>query len=259
MTFFEYLESRREVLIAQTMEHAAVVLIAVALATGIGVLIGITTYRHRRGRAIAIAIAAAILTVPSFALLGLLITPLGLGYAPALVALTLYALLPIIRNTVVGLTEIDPALTEAARGLGMSRMRSLATVEIPLAWPVILAGIRVSTQMTMGIAAIAAYVGGPGLGIQIFSGLANLGGVNSVNQALVGTLGVVLLALAVDLCLWLLGVLTGRRMRTGAGGARPARRDRPDPAAVHVGAQTVPVAGTPAGAVPATTTQGGRR
>jgi ABC-type proline/glycine betaine transport system permease subunit len=110
----------------------------------------------------------------------------------------------------------------------MSRLRSLATVELPLAWPVILTGIRVSTQMTVGIAAIAAYVGGPGLGNQIFSGLANLGGVNSLNNALVGTLGVVVLALVIDGCLALLGVLTrpGRRARSDA----PGRRGRQRPA-----------------------------
>jgi ABC-type proline/glycine betaine transport system permease subunit len=259
MTFLEYLESRRELLIAQTLEHAAIVLMSIALATLIGVLIAVATYRHRRARAITVAIAAAILTVPSFALLGLLITPLGLGYTPTLVALTLYALLPIIRNTVVGLTEIDPALTEAARGIGMSRTRALATVEVPLAWPVILAGIRISTQMTMGIAAIAAYVGGPGLGNQIFSGLANLGGVNSLNQALVGTLGVVVLALAVDFCLWLLGALTGGGRPTGSGDVRRLRPSRPEAADAVAGARTGPVVATLAVAIPATTTEGGQR
>ena len=227
MTFLEYLQSRRDLLFAQTLEHANIVLMSVALATVIGVLVGIATYRSRRARGIATAIAAAILTIPSFALLGLLITPLGLGYAPALVALTLYALLPIISNTVVGLTEIDPALTEAARGIGMGRLRSLATVEIPLAWPVILAGIRVSAQMTMGIAAIAAYVGGPGLGNQIFSGLANLGGVNSLNQALVGTVGVIILAVVVDLALGLLGVLTHAGTRPSFVGIGRTRGLRP--------------------------------
>src|SRR5690606_26432922 len=123
MSFFEYLQSRRDLLLAQTLEHANIVVMSVALATVIGVLVGIATYRSPRARGIATATAAAILTIPSFALLGLLITPLGLGYVPALVALTLYALLPIIRNTVVGLSEIDPALTEAARGIGMSRLR----------------------------------------------------------------------------------------------------------------------------------------
>lgn len=251
MTFLEYLESRRELLIAQTIEHAGIVLTSVALATVLGVLIGVATYRHPRSRAVAVAIAAAIMTVPSFALLGLLITPLGLGYLPAFVALSMYALLPILRNTVVGLTEVDPALTEAARGIGMSRIRSLATVEMPLAWPVVLAGIRVSAQLTTGIAAIAAYVGGPGLGNQIFSGLANLGGVNSLNQTLVGTLGVVLLALAIDFCLWLLGVFThgGRRSAPGR-----ARRTRSGPA----GALSTPMVGAPA-LVPATTEEGGQR
>ncbi len=226
MTFFEYLESRRELLVAQAVEHATLVLLAVALATVIGVLIASVTYRHQRARGITVAIAAAIMTIPSFALLGLLIAPLGLGYAPTLVALTLYALLPIIRNTVVGLTEIDRTLIEAAHGMGMSRLRTLATVELPLAWPVILAGIRISTQLTMGIAAIAAYVGGPGLGNQIFSGLANLGGVNSLNQALIGTIGVVILALAIDFCLALLGMLTGNGRRSGSLSLRWRARPR---------------------------------
>ena len=253
MTFFEYLESRRDLLVAQTIEHATIVLMAIALATLIGMSIAVLTYRHRRARGIAVAVAATVLTIPSFALLGLLITPLGLGYLPALVALTLYALLPIIRNTVVGLTEIDPALTEAARGIGMSWVRSLCTVEIPLAWPVILTGIRVSTQMTMGIAAIAAYVGGPGLGNQIFSGLANLGGVNSLNQALIGTLGVVVLALVVDLCLGLLGVLT----RGGRGNRRPRSRSTAPSTAGQPDFATA-LAGTPSLAAPSTP-QGGQR
>ncbi|GII21621.1 ABC transporter permease [Planosporangium mesophilum] len=247
MTFPEYLESRRDLLLAQTLEHAYIVLVSVALATVVGVGIGVATYRRRRARAIAVAIAAAILTIPSFALLGLLIAPLGLGYLPALVALSLYALLPIIRNTVVGLTGIDPGLVESARGIGMGRLRSLATVELPLAWPVILTGIRISAQMTVGIAAIAAYVGGPGLGNQIFSGLANLGGVNSLNNALVGTLGVVVLALVLDGCLALLGVLTrpGRAAGSTASG-RPRRAS---------GARPPTVSAEPAALV--STTQGG--
>lgn len=230
MTFLEFLQSRRELLLAQTLEHATIVLMSVALATVIGVLIALWTYRNPRARAVATGMAAAMLTIPSFALLGLLITPLGLGYTPTLVALTMYALLPILRNTIVGLTEIDPALTEAARGIGMGRVRSLATVELPLAWPVILTGIRVSTQMTMGIAAIGAYVQGPGLGHQIFDGLANLGGVNSLNQALVGTVGVIVLALTVDVALALLGKLTQAGQRPRLFRPRPTLRPTLTPA-----------------------------
>ncbi|MFI9605003.1 ABC transporter permease [Streptomyces sp. NPDC004069] len=218
MTLWEYLQSRQDVLIAQAQEHAGVVAVSMSIATVIGVLVGALTYRTPRISSLAVSLSAAALTIPSFALLGVLIGPLGLGYAPTVVALVVYALLPIIRNTVVGLAEVDPALTEAARGVGMGRLRMLATVEFPIAWPVVLAGIRVSTQMIMGIAAIAAYVGGPGLGNQIFDGLAALGGVNSVNRALVGTLGVVLLALLFDFALVVLGLLTVPR------GLRPRRR-----------------------------------
>ncbi|ANW22389.1 ABC transporter permease [Streptomyces clavuligerus] len=223
MTLWEYLQSRQDVLVAQTQEHAGVVVVSMGIATAIGVLVGILTYRTPRLSSLAVSLSAAALTIPSFALLGLLIGPLGLGYVPSVVALVIYALLPIVRNTVVGLAEVDPALTEAARGVGMGRLRMLATVEFPLAWPVILAGVRVSTQMTMGIATIAAYVGGPGLGHQIFDGLAGLGGVNSTNRAVVGTVGVVLLALFFDLVLVLFGRLTVPR------GLAPRRIRTPNP------------------------------
>lgn len=225
MTLWEFLRSRQDILIAQAQEHAGVVLVAMSIATVLGVTAGALTYRRPRLSSLAISASAAILTIPSFALLGLLIGPLGLGYVPTLVALVLYALLPIIRNTVVGLNSVDPALTEAARGVGMSRLRTLLTVEFPLTWPVVLAGIRVSTQVIMGIASIAAYVGGPGLGNQIFSGLSDLGAVNSTNRALVGTIGVIVLALLFDLALVLIGRLTVPR-GVRAVPARPSRPSR---------------------------------
>src|SRR5256885_1707798 len=117
---------------------------------------------------------------------------------PRVTALVLYALLPIVRNTIVGLGGVDAAVVDAARGIGMSRVSVLTTVELRLAWPAILAGMRVSTQMLMGIAAIAAYAKGPGLGTEVFSGLTRAGSANSLNQALAGTLGVVILALVLD-------------------------------------------------------------
>jgi osmoprotectant transport system permease protein len=152
-----------------------------------------------------------IFTIPSFAMFGLLIPVFGLGVTPSVIALVLYALLPVIRNAVVGLSNVDPALVDAARGMGMSRARVLLTVELPLAWPVILTGIRVSAQLIMGMAAIAAYVSGPGLGDQIFSGLARLGGANAVNSALAGTIGVIVLALLFDAAFVLIGRLTTSR------------------------------------------------
>ncbi|RIJ53644.1 ABC transporter permease subunit, partial [Clavibacter phaseoli] len=142
---------------------------------------------------------------------GLLIAPLGFGVAPAVAVVTFFAVLPILRNAVVGLTGIDPAIVESARGIGMGRVRTLLRVELPLAWPVILGGIRVSAQMVMGIAAVAAYVLGPGLGGFIFSGLSRLGGANATESVLTGVIGVVLLALLLDLVLVGIGRLTTPR------------------------------------------------
>ena len=177
---------------------------AVAATVGVGVLV----HRSPAGSAVATALASVILTVPSFALLGLLIPVLGLGVKPTVVALVLYGLLPIVRNTTVGLQAVDPAVRDAARGIGMGRISVLTRIELRLARPSILAGIRVSTQLLMGIAAIAAYARGPGLGTLIFFGLNGLGTPDGVNRALTGTVLVVLLALLLDGMLVLVGRLT---------------------------------------------------
>ena len=211
MNVWDFLVDRREVLVFQGFQHASMVAQSVVLATVLAIVVAALVHRDRRAVGMATAASAVGLTIPSFALLGLLIAPLGIGVAPAVTALVLYASLPILRNAVVGLAGVDSALVDAARGMGMSRLRTLLRIELPLAWPVILAGIRVSTQMVMGIGAIAAYVSGPGLGGLIFTGLARLGGANSVNSALAGTLGVVVLALVFDGFLVLLGKLTTPR------------------------------------------------
>jgi osmoprotectant transport system permease protein len=129
----------------------------------------------------------------------------------SVVALAFYGSLPILRNAVVGLNGVDQTLVESARAMGMSRRSTLLRLELPLAWPVILTGIRVSAQMLMGIAAIAAYASGPGLGSFIFSGLARIGGANAINSAVAGTLAIVLLAIVLDLALSTLGRLTTSR------------------------------------------------
>ncbi|WP_161897557.1 ABC transporter permease [Gordonia spumicola] len=178
--------------------HVSAVIQCLLLATVIGVLVGIAVYRSPAGSAIATALSSTILTIPSFALLGLLIPVLGLGVPPTVIALTMYSLLPIVRNTIVGLGAVDPAVTDAARGIGMSRLRVLTRVELVLAWPSILTGMRVSTQMAMGILAIAAYAKGPGLGNLIFSGLSRVGSPTAIPQALTGTVLIVILALILD-------------------------------------------------------------
>jgi osmoprotectant transport system permease protein len=211
VNFLDYVASRWQLLLVNSYQHVSMVVQCIVLATVIGVLVGVAVYRSPAGAAIATALSSAILTVPSFALFGLLLPFLGLGVAPSVVTLVLYALLPIVRNTIVGLSTVDQPVLDAARGIGMSRFSVLTRVELRLAWPAILAGMRVSTQMLMGIAAIAAYAKGPGLGNLIFTGLSQVGGANAVNMAVAGTLGVIILALVLDALYVLIGRLTTSR------------------------------------------------
>ncbi len=203
--------TRRHQLLVDSYLHVSAVIQSLLVAALIAVVVGVLVYRSPFGSAAATAAASAILTVPSFALLGLLIPILGLGVGPTVTALVLYALLPILRNTIVGLAAVDPSVVDAARGVGMNRMRVLAAVELPLAWPAILTGMRVSTQMIMGILALAAYAKGPGLGNLIFSGLSRLGSPNAVPQALTGTVLIIVLALLLDGLFVLVGRLTTSR------------------------------------------------
>lgn len=211
MNLFEYISDRWDRLALQGLLHVSAVVQCTIIAAVLGVVIGVAVYRSPIGSAVATALASTILTVPSFALLGLLIPVFGLGANTTVIALVLYALLPIVRNTIVGLGGVDPAVSDAARGIGMSRFGVLTRVELRLAWPAILAGMRVATQMLMGIAVIAAYAKGPGLGSEVFSGLTNAGSTNSLNQALTGTLGVVVLALVLDAVYVLINRLTVSR------------------------------------------------
>ncbi|MCC3768646.1 ABC transporter permease [Streptomyces sp. UNOC14_S4] len=208
MSFWEYLGSRHEQLLADAYQHASAVLQCMAVATLLGVAIGVLTYRSDWAGDLAVTVTATLLTIPSLALIGLLIPVTGLGVAPTVTALVLYGLLPVVRNAIVGLRGVDPSLVDAAKGIGMSRPARLLRVELPLAWPPILTGIRVATQMLMGIAAIAAYASGPGLGNEIFRGISSLGSANALNQVLAGTLGIVVLALLFDAAYVLIGRLT---------------------------------------------------
>ncbi len=208
MSFWEYLTTRHQQLLTDAFQQASLVFQCMVIATLLGVLIGVVTYRSTWAGNLAILSTATVLTIPSLALIGLLIPVVGLGVAPAVISLTLYGLLPIVRNSVVGLRGVDPSLVDAAKGIGMSRAARMFRVELPLAWPPILTGIRVSTQMLMGIAAIAAYASGPGLGNEIFRGIASLGSANAINQVLAGTIGIVILALLFDAAYVLIGRLT---------------------------------------------------
>ncbi|WP_068430779.1 ABC transporter permease [Piscicoccus intestinalis] len=206
-----FLADRWADVLYRSFQHVSLVVQSVALATLIAIALAVLVTAIGGLRPAANAVTAVGLTIPSFALLGLVIPLVGIGIMPSVIAVTFYAILPILRNAVVGLDGVNPTLVESARGMGLSPTATFLRVRLPLAWPVIVAGLRVSTQMSMGVAAIAAYALGPGLGGYIFTGLSQIGGANALNYALVGTVGVVVLALLLDGLLVLLGRLTTSR------------------------------------------------
>ena len=208
MPVWQFIADRWQDIAYRSYQHTSLVVQSVLLATIIALVLAVLVVRHRRLKSAANMLSAIGLTIPSFALLGILLPLVGIGALPSVVAVCFYAVLPILRNAVVGLESVDPNLLESARGMGMSKAATLVKVRLPLAWPVILAGVRTSTQMSFGVAAIAAYALGPGLGGYIFTGLAQVGGANALNYALVGTIGVVILALVLDLVLVGVGRLT---------------------------------------------------
>jgi osmoprotectant transport system permease protein len=190
----------------QARTHVLLALSSVALAVAIGVPLGIASYKFEKMRRTALNVLNVIQTIPSIALFGMLIVPLawvganvpgasdvgisGIGTAPAMVALVVYALLPIVANTLVGLTGLPSATVEAARGMGMSPMQRLALVELPLALPVILTGIRIVLVQNIGLVTIAALIGGGGFGVFVFQGI----GQTAADLVLLGAVPTVALA-----------------------------------------------------------------
>jgi len=204
----EFLQSRWADIVFRSYQHTSLVVQSLVIATVIAVAVAVVVTRYRPLSPVANAVSAMGLTIPSFALIGLLIPLVGIGTVPAVVVVVFYAVLPVLRNAIVGLERVDAGIIESAYGQGMSGGAVFWRVRLPLAWPVILTGIRVSAQMSMGVAAIAAYVLGPGLGAYIFTGLTQVGGANAMNYALVGTVGIVVLALLLDAVLVLVARLT---------------------------------------------------
>ena len=210
-SFLRYLASRWDSILEQAIAHAEVVLVSLLIATVIAVTAGVLVYRRKRAAEVVLAVTSTFLTIPSFALFGLLVPVLGLGWPPTVFALVMYALLPILRNTVVGLRSVDPAIVESAQGMGMGRHQRLLRIELPLAWPVILTGMRVSTLIIVGITAVAAFVNGPGLGSDIFQGISRIGSAVALNQVLGAVLAIVALAVLYDGFFAVLGRLTTSR------------------------------------------------
>ena len=209
MGFLDFLSRQGERIARLGLEHLLLVLAALAIGTAIGVALGVVVARRPRARALVLGTTGLLLTVPSFALFTLLFGIVGrLGTAVVLPGLVLYSLLPIVRNTVTGLLLVDAAVIESAKGVGMGPVRRLLRIELPLAWPVVLTGVRVSGVLLVGIAALGTLVGGPGLGELIFSGLRIIGSPNAANLALAGTLGVVVIAVLLDVLFLVVARLT---------------------------------------------------
>lgn len=195
------------------VEHISIVAVAVGLAILTGVPLGIAITQNQRVADGVLYVASIIVTIPSIALFGLMIPILstigqGIGWLPAVIAILLYSQLPIVRNTYVAITNVDPALREAARGMGMTALQRLWRVEIPIAVPVIMAGVRTAVVMNIGVAAIAAYIGAGGLGVLISRGITQ----TDPRQLIAGAVAVSLLAILAD---WLL--LQVQRRLTPAG------------------------------------------
>ena len=197
-SFIDFFTSRFDDVIELTIQHATYIASVVVVATIIGVATGIYVRDKPALREIVLGIYAVFLTIPSLGLFVLFIPIVGLGFWGPFIALTMYALLPIARNTVTGLASVSPAVIESARGMGLNNRQRLIDVQLKLAWPVIITGVRVSALLTAGIAAIATLVAGGGLGDFIKSGLARLGTPNSLESIWTGTVLIVILALIVD-------------------------------------------------------------
>ena len=190
----EYFLEKQEEILAQLATHLGLTLASLFLAVLISVPLGIWISRKEKLASVVLGFTNVLQTIPSIALLGFMIPLMGIGLAPAITALFLYALLPIVRNTYTGITEVDDSITEAAKGMGMNSWQILGRVELPLALPVIFAGIRTATVINVGVATLAAYIGAGGLGEFIFGGIA----LNDSQMILAGAIPAALLAVLLD-------------------------------------------------------------
>ena len=194
----EFISIQREKITLAVIAQIELILLVMTIVSITAILTGLLVWKSTAASEAVTGFWSVVFTIPSLAMFIFFIGPFGLGWLPAVIALVLYGQLPVVRNTIVGLRSVEPAIMESAAAMGMKPLTVLRKIQFPLAWPVIIVGIRVSAMLIFGISAIAAYVGGPGLGDYLFSGLANLGSFNSMNQTLVGAFGITILALIFD-------------------------------------------------------------
>ncbi len=199
MEILEFFVANYNEILYRTIEHILLVFLAVGFAIIVGVSLGIYITQHKKLAEYILYVTSIIITIPSIALFGLMIPILslinqGIGYVPAIIAVFLYSLLPIVRNTYTAILNIDPALKEAAIGMGMKSSQLLFKVEIPLSIPIIMTGVRYATVLNIGVMAIAAYIGAGGLGTFISAGISQSDQV----KLIVGAISVSILAIIAD-------------------------------------------------------------
>ena len=204
---WQFIVSQQDKLLAQTAQHLGLTFLSLLLAIVIGIPLGILIARRRSLANPVLGVAGILQTVPSIALLGFMIPAFGIGATPAIIALLIYALLPIIRNTYTGIVGVSPIVVEAATALGMSKRQRLFKVEFPLALPVIIAGIRTAAVINVGVATLASFVAAGGLGEFIFGGIS----LNNTNMILAGAIPAALLAVLLDIAI---GYLQRSKLRS---------------------------------------------
>ena len=176
------------------IEHLTIVLFAICIAIVAGLFLGVIAYLFPKARKVILNLADLLQTVPSLAMLGLIMIVIGAGKQTVIIGLALYSLLPIIRNTVLGLTEVSPAIKEAAMGCGMTKFQSLFQVELPMAFPVVFTGIRIATVNSISTAVFATFVGGGGIGSVIYRGIR----IQNMGMILSGTAALMVMAIFFD-------------------------------------------------------------
>jgi osmoprotectant transport system permease protein len=209
-SLWQFVQQQSGKLLQQTMQHIGLTFISLLIAVVIGLPLGVYITRHKRAAGLVLGAAGVLQTIPSLALLGFMIPLLGIGPIPAITALFLYALLPVIRNTYAGINGVDPGVKEAALAMGMTARQRLFKVDLVLAFPVIMAGIRTATVINVGVATLAAYIAAGGLGEFIFGGIA----LNNTNMILAGAIPAALLAILLDFLLSLVQHARTRKSRS---------------------------------------------
>ncbi|KNF07080.1 ABC-type proline/glycine betaine transport system, permease component [Gottschalkia purinilytica] len=194
MNILRFFIERWDKILNLTMEHLLIVLIAMSISIILGLFIGILITYNEKFASIVLSIAGIFMTIPSLALFAIMIPILGIGKVSAIVALILYTQLPIIRNVYIGVKNIDPNIIESARGMGLSRKKILYKVKLPLAFPVIMVGVRTAVVMGVGIGAIAAYIGAGGLGDYIFQGISR----SNDKMVIIGAIIISILSIILD-------------------------------------------------------------